>query len=158
MDYKVKEISGFSIIGQEIQITNRQLQNIRICKEFWQKFNISIKDQYLFQQGNWMKYAFTYKRNNNCFYCCAIPESHHISDGFIKKEVKGQKYIVFEHIGDMNSIYMTYNIIYKEIIPSSGYIVNKEEFFHFEKYDYRFHWNRADSIIEIWVPIQECRL
>ncbi|HAP8552898.1 TPA: transcriptional regulator, partial [Enterococcus faecium] len=26
---------------------------------------------------------------------------------------------------------------------------------HFEKYDYRFHWNSDNSVIEIWIPIQD---
>lgn len=26
--------------------------------------------------------------------------------------------------------------------------------FYFEKYDHRFHWNREDSIIKIWMPIE----
>ncbi|HAP8558889.1 TPA: transcriptional regulator, partial [Enterococcus faecium] len=25
----------------------------------------------------------------------------------------------------------------------------------FEKYDYRFHWNSDNSVIEIWIPIQD---
>ncbi|HFP7950914.1 TPA: transcriptional regulator, partial [Enterococcus faecium] len=24
-----------------------------------------------------------------------------------------------------------------------------------EKYDYRFHWNSDNSVIEIWIPIQD---
>ena len=31
----------------------------------------------------------------------------------------------------------------------------QNEFLHFEKYDYRFHWNSSESIIEIWIPIQD---
>ncbi|MDE6969023.1 MAG: transcriptional regulator, partial [Eubacterium sp.] len=27
-------------------------------------------------------------------------------------------------------------------------------FLHFERYDYRFQWNRENSIIEIWLPIK----
>ena len=25
---------------------------------------------------------------------------------------------------------------------------------YFEKYDYKFHWNREDSVIEIYIPIK----
>ena len=32
-------------------------------------------------------------------------------------------------------------------------VINYEEL-NFEKYDYKFHWNREDSVIEIYIPIK----
>ena len=42
-----------------------------------------------------------------------------------------------------------------EIIPNTPYTPIKNIILHFEKYDYRFHWNRDNSVIEIWIPIQD---
>ncbi|HAP8433463.1 TPA: transcriptional regulator, partial [Enterococcus faecium] len=36
-----------------------------------------------------------------------------------------------------------------------SYIPIKDIILHFEKYDYRFHWNSDNSVIEIWIPIQD---
>lgn len=42
----------------------------------------------------------------------------------------------------------------KNILPNNEYILAQNNFLHFKKYDYRFHWNNDNSIIEIWIPIQ----
>ena len=55
----------------------------------------------------------------------------------------------------MEKIYETYGKIYQEIIPNTPYTPIKNIILHFEKYDYRFHWNRDNSVIEIWIPIQD---
>ncbi len=54
----------------------------------------------------------------------------------------------------MDKISETYSKIYKEILPNTKYIPLQESFLHFERYDYHFHWNRENSIIEIWLPIK----
>lgn len=69
--------------------------------------------------------------------------------------ITSYKYLVVEHIGAMDKIYETYGKIYEEIIPSTSYIPIKDIILHFEKYDYRFHWNSDNSVIEIWIPIQD---
>ena len=76
-------------------------------------------------------------------------------EGFLYKEIPSYKYLVVEHIGAMDKIYETYGKIYEEIIPSTSYIPIKDIILHFEKYDYRFHWNSDNSVIEIWIPIQD---
>ena len=40
-------------------------------------------------------------RENKYYYCCAIPKAHCIPDGFIKIEVDDKKYMVVEHLGDL---------------------------------------------------------
>ena len=55
----------------------------------------------------------------------------------------------------MDKIYETYSKIYKKILPNTEYIPMQESFLHFERYDYRFHWNRENSIIEIWLLIRD---
>ena len=55
----------------------------------------------------------------------------------------------------MDNLYETYRKIYQEILPNTDYTPLQEEFLHFERYDYRFHWNSDNSVIEIWIPIQD---
>ncbi|QXE18014.1 GyrI-like domain-containing protein [Clostridium sp. 001] len=154
MDYRIEELDAFSVIGQEIELTNYQNKNIKICTEFWKQFNCNLKKAYLSQYANWIKYAFMEKRNETLFYHCAVPKKLTIPENFILREVEPQKYLVFEHTGSMDKIYKTYAKIYKDILPNNKYILVQNNFLHFEKYDYRFHWNNEKSIIEIWIPIQ----
>ncbi|MDO5573673.1 MAG: GyrI-like domain-containing protein [bacterium] len=153
MDYTIRESEAFSVIGQEIELTNYQRQNIQLSIQFWKTFNQNLKKNYLSQSGNWIKYAFMQKRDTKLYYYCAIPKKVVVPEGFTVKEIPQQKYLVAEHLGHMDRIYDTYTTIYQELLPQTGYERSQTDFLHFEKYDYRFHWNRDDSVIEIWVPI-----
>lgn len=155
MKYTIRELKAFSVIGQEVKLTNYQRKNIEISTKFWRKFNDNLKRSYLSQSGNWIKYAFMERREGKLFYFCSIPKRTIIPDGFIYKEIPSYRYLVVEHIGAMERIYETYRKIYQEIIPSTPYIPIKDTILHFERYDYRFHWYRDNSIIEIWLPIRE---
>ncbi|WP_167956771.1 GyrI-like domain-containing protein [Anaerosporobacter faecicola] len=62
-------------------------------------------------------------------------------------------YLVWNHVGPMDSIYDSYTLLYKTIIPESGYTLRQEEFLHFEQYDSRFRWYDKNSVIELWVPV-----
>ena len=35
MDYTIREMEAFSVVGQEIELTNFQRMNIKICTQFW---------------------------------------------------------------------------------------------------------------------------
>lgn len=43
MNYRICERESFSVIGQEIELTNSQKENIKICVDFWRKFNNNLK-------------------------------------------------------------------------------------------------------------------
>ena len=154
MIYSIQEHPAFSVIGQDTGMTKYQRENIQISKQFWKQFNANLKKVYLAQSGNWTKYAFMEKRDGILRYYCAIPKKAVIPESFILKEVKSHRYLVVQHIGPIDKIYDTYKIAYQEILPNNSYVPLQEDFLHFEKYDFRFHWNREDSIIEIWIPIQ----
>ena len=155
INFSIKELNAFAVIGQEVELTNYQKKNIQISTQFWRKFNSSLKKAYLSQSGNWVKYAFMERRNGKLYYFCSIPQRTITPEGFLYKEIPSYKYLVVEHIGAMDKIYETYGKIYEEIIPSTSYIPIKDIILHFEKYDYRFHWNSDNSVIEIWIPIQD---
>ena len=58
INFSIKELNAFAVIGQEVELTNYQKKNIQISTQFWRKFNSSLKKAYLSQSGNWVKYAF----------------------------------------------------------------------------------------------------
>ena len=82
------------------------------------------------------------REEDKLFYYCAVPRKIVVPEGFVSKEIASCKYIVVEHIGSMDKIYETYGKIYKEILSNTEYIPLQESFLHFERYDYRFCWNR----------------
>lgn len=154
MNYTIKELDEFSVIGREVELTNSQKRNMDISMEFWRSFNVALKKSYLSQSGNWTKYAFMERRQGKLYYYCAVPKGAVVPQGFSLKKIKPHKYLVADHIGTMKNIYQSYNEIYKEVIPVSGCVPMQDEFLHFERYDYRFYWNSDNSIIEIWIPVQ----
>ena len=105
MNYSIRELDAFSVIGQEVELTNYQKKNIQISTQFWRKFNSSLKKSYLSQSGNWVKYAFMERRNGKLYYFCSIPKRTIIPDNFLYKEIPSYKYLVMEHIGAMEKIY-----------------------------------------------------
>mgnify|MGYP000341334798 CR=1 FL=1 len=115
MKYTIRELEAFSVIGQEVELTNYHKRNIQISTQFWRKFNADLKKSYLSQFENWIKYAFMIKRNGKLFYFCSIPKRNVIPDGFIYKDIQSYKYLAVEHIGSMDNLYETYRKIYQEI-------------------------------------------
>ena len=132
MNYSIRELDAFSVIGQEVELTNYQKRNIQISTQFWRKFNSNLKKSYLSQSGNWVKYAFMERRNGKLYYFCSIPKRTIIPDNFLYKEIPSYKYLVMEHIGAMEKIYETYGKIYQEIIPNTPYTPIKNIILHFE--------------------------
>lgn len=153
MSYRIESLDTFTVIGQEIELTNSKSKNMKLSIPFWRQFNAQLKKAKLSQSGHWLKYAFMYRHVGKLYYYCAIPKKDFVPIGFIERTVASQIYMVVEHVGQMSRIYKTYDRIYNEILPNSGYQVKNDIFLHFEKYDNRFHWNQVHSIIEIWVPI-----
>ena len=87
MNYTIRELDAFSVIGQEIELTNSTINNIQISSQFWKIFNANLKMTYLSQGGNWIKYAFMTKRDDKLFYCCAIPKINVVPDTFIYQKM-----------------------------------------------------------------------
>ena len=94
------------------------------------------------------------RKNEKIFYYCAIPKRAIIPEVFTSKEITSHNYLVIEHVGAMDKIYDTYTKLYQEILPNTEYMLLQDDFLHFERYDYRFHWNKESSVIEIWLPIK----
>jgi len=102
---------------------------------------------------NWEKYAITQKCKGQYFYQCAFPAIAHIRQ-FEFMQIPAGNYVRFKHEGPMNKIRNTINKIYKEVIPKSDLMVEKNRsLIHFEHYDSKFNWDRPDSIVEIYVPL-----
>lgn len=145
--------------GLFTELTNSQTDNFEIIKIHWKKFNAELKKYNLNQNGgNWEKYGITFKTNEKYYYLTTIPQdSLTFPEHFIYKEIPKGEYEVFTHKGKMENIKRTINDIYRNIIPNSNLTIepnSKTGFIHFEKYDYRFRWDKPNSEIDIYLPIK----
>ena len=150
-----KNISTFGLLTE---LTKSQTDNFDIIKNHWKKFNAELKKHHLIQNGgNWEKYGITFKTNEKYFYLTTIPQNDMIfPEHFVYKEIPKGEYKIFTHKGKMENIKLTINNIYKNILPNSNLTIehySKAGFIHFEKYDYRFRWDKPNSEIDIYLPI-----
>ncbi|UKJ06207.1 GyrI-like domain-containing protein [Solitalea lacus] len=67
-------------------------------------------------------------------------------------ELQGGLYAVFIHKGPPSAFQATFQYIFKEWLPNSGYMVDTRE--HFELLGDKYRNNQPDSEEEVWVPIR----
>ncbi len=51
MNYTIRKLDAFLVIGQEIELTNSTVNNIQVSSQFWKVFNTNLKKTYLSQGG-----------------------------------------------------------------------------------------------------------
>jgi predicted transcriptional regulator YdeE len=144
----------FKVYGPITELSTSQNENYQIITKHWQNFNNTLKKRRLKLGRNWVKYGITKKIGDNYFYMVAIPSDIEI-EGFDVEIINSGEYVFFQHIGAMTLIKSTIYQIYKQIIPSSKFVLNIDRsLIHYERYDYRFSWNQPTSAIDIYVPIE----
>jgi AraC family transcriptional regulator len=73
--------------------------------------------------------------------------------GMGRMRVPAQRYAVFMHRGPAATLHATWNAIWHQWLPSSGYrMANTPEF---ERYDERFDPATGSGVIEVWASIVE---
>jgi predicted transcriptional regulator YdeE len=154
LEFNLTTVNGLSVCGLKTELSTSQKENYNIIRKHWKKFNNALRNRKLTQGANWKKYGISQKLNDRYFYLSAIPMDIKIS-GFENIEIEKGTFAHFQHIGSMELISETIYNIYKRIIPESFLNIDKERtLLHYEYYDYRFHWNKSDSIIDIYVPVE----
>lgn len=155
-EYTIVPMEYKKIYGLSVNLTKSQSNNYQIINNFWKEFNVKLKKSNLSNKigGNWEKYGITYKEVNTYKYFCGIPvENEYVNNDFEEKRIIKGNYAVFQHKGAMYNLKNTINKIYKNIIPENNLELNQSEYFHFELYNYKFKWNNNESIIEIYIPM-----
>lgn len=154
MDFAIIQKEDIKVCGLPVALTKSQNENYGIITKHWIKFNTELKNNRKDSSGNWKKYGLTYKKEDCYFYMPAVQLIVSNSD-FETITICGGKYVKFQHKGNMNLLKTTIYNIYKQIIPNSDLQIDKERnLLHYEYYDYRFKWNRNDSIIDIYIPVR----
>ena len=151
MEFELVNKENIEVSGLPVKITKSQKENFRIMTNQWKKFNKELRLVRTGNIKNWEKYGITYKKNGVYFYMPSVSSN----SSFEKMIIIGGKYALFIHRGDIKFLKTTIYNIYKKIIPQNNLSLDPERIIlHYEKYDYRFSWNRSDSIIEIYLPIE----
>ncbi len=83
----------------------------------------------------------------------AVTPDADIPSGMTCRFIPEADYAVFEHHGALDTLQKTYDRIFREWLPTSGYDYADQD--DFEVYDQRFNYGEPDSIMEIWIPIRK---
>ena len=82
-----------------------------------------------------------------------VKNNSFIPEGMIYHELLEQEVAVFTHEGSLDNLSETYNYIYEEWLPESGYeLADGDEV---EWYDSRFKYDSVDSQMDIHIPIKK---
>lgn len=85
--------------------------------------------------------------------CVEVSSLDGVPEGMVGKEVPKAKYAVWTYKGKMPGLTEAYRWLYEEGMPKSGLKQKKDIWL--EKYDERFKDDSDDSIMEIWIPVEE---
>lgn len=86
--------------------------------------------------------------------CFEVSDFDDVPDGMVTRTIPDHKYAMFTHKGELSNLPQTYNYIYSEWFPKSGYDVADK--FEFELYDKRFDLeDQKNSEFDIYLPIKE---
>ena len=154
MKYKIINVPKINVCYFETQLTTSHQKNYPIIQDHWKKFNILLRINGIKFDSEWEKLGITIKTNNQYFYRCAFNSENRIPQ-FEHAHIPAGIFGKFTHTGPLYSLSKTINQIYKTIISSSPLDIDlNRSIIHYERYDSRFNWNNQNSIIEIYVPLQ----
>lgn len=153
MDYKILELDEFEIMGVKYELSNSLIRNINLAKRYWMKFNNKLRRDEIYLGRNWCKYAFIIEEGSKLFYYISVPKKDYVPEDFMVKTIPSSRYLTINHIGSMNKLKLTMDSVYSKI-NDDNIVLNDDCFSYFEKYNYKFHWNKPDSVIGIYVPIK----
>jgi predicted transcriptional regulator YdeE len=147
------------VVGIAAALTRSQSQNFAIISQLWKRFNREIHtiENRPRNGPDWKKYGITYFQKDEYCYLSGIPYTAAIKapKQMQQRFIPSGRYACFTHSGPMYHLKTTVHEIYTTHLPAIGIERPSPEeggLFHFECYDRRFHWNRADSCIDIYIP------
>ena len=151
----INKLEKIELIGIKTELTKSQSINFQIIQNHWKKFNQLMHPIKKQNSQNWLKYGLTFKENGKYFYLTAIPyqSDYRISDNFIRLTIPASNFATFEHHGKLSLLPDTIKHIFKNILPNNNFNPNIEGLIYFEKYDNRFHWNKNNSVIELYISL-----
>lgn len=141
------------LIAKAEELTSSLRQNEQIACRFWQFFNAQLKHHHLKQGSDFCKYALTLRQDTKLYYLCAVPSNGNYPSDFELIRIPRGHYLKFQHHGSHKTIGTTLRQIFGNYLSTHNYQRKTSKLQYYEKYTNTFHFERMDSIIEIYVPI-----
>ncbi len=157
-EYEVRmdKKEAFTVIGMEVLNT----MDSAVMMELWTRFipAISQVPNHVGEQYYGLNY-YTEELNEEGepgFGYMAAAEVRNLPDvpeGFVSREIPASAYAVFTHRGPAQNMSKIFEYIYGQWVRETQLKPKMQP--SFEVYDHRYDPESPDSIVEIWVPVQE---
>lgn len=167
METKIIEKDAFKLIGMERKL--RMAEIPVVIPQMWMQFmsrvgeiknRVDLKTSFGLYEMDKMNEEwdvdseFDIDEEFTAFTGVEVTNFDMVPDKMVTRSIKKHKYAVFTHSGNIKDLPKSYDFIYKEWYPTSGYKFAAP--FDFELYDERFNYeNPSKSEIDIYLPIKD---
>ncbi len=154
MEYCIIKVRRIPVCFYPVELSRAGSgRDFSIISAHWQEFNHLLRVNKICLGAGWAKYGITMNTGDKTLYQCAFPSRSPI-EPFEYSAIPAGDYVKIDHRGSMGRISETIDEIYRKLIPNAGIETDLgRSLVHFERYDSRFHWNRRDSLVELYVPV-----
>ena len=143
------------LITKRTTLSTSLNQNVTIAQAFWKSFNQQLKEKHLTQGKTFVKYALTIREESSLYYACGVVSKGTYPIGFTLFKIPRGTYLQFIHKGTQQSISDTIRDIFETYLPLHGIKRQPQSIQYYERYTNEFSFQSENSIIEIYVPIQQ---
>lgn len=157
MEYRIETLPEKKLVGQRMLMSLSDNKTVDLWKGFMPRrneiknkvgdalFSMQIYDPLYFKE-------FNPKREFEKWAAIEVADFENIPEGMKKVILPGGLYVVFLYRGTASAAGPTYQYIFSEWIPNSGYQLDTRP--HFEILGRKYKNNDPDSEEEIWIPIK----
>jgi AraC family transcriptional regulator len=157
---EIVELDEMTVVGISSLVSNK----CNLIHQLWERFmprekeikNVAIKGVALEVAFDMQKISKEGEKEDWLFFDIVglpVSSTKNIPEGMTYKNVPAHGYAKFTHKGPISKIMDTYNYIYEEWLPQSGYEYDWAAC-EVEWYDERFKIESEDSEFDIYVPIK----
>jgi AraC family transcriptional regulator len=153
---RIETIPGKKLIGKYLKMSLKENKTVDLWRSFMPLrktiinpvssdfFSLQVyeqSDDYRNPDAEFIKWA-----------AMEVSDNTEVPQGMEAYYLSGGLYAVFLHKGGPQNFRATFQFIYEEWMPSSGYTVDHRE--HFELVGEKYKNNEPDSEEEIWIPVK----
>ncbi len=155
MEMEIKEKAGFKVVGIGIDTSVQECIKNNKIPALWKKF---IDELWMINNRvdgkNFYGLSLTTGECSfNHIACVEVSNIDEVPKDMVAKEIPGSRYAVWTYKGKMPGLTEAYRWLYEEGMPKSGLKQKKDLWL--EKYDERYKDDSDESIMEIWIPIED---
>ncbi|NPV88392.1 AraC family transcriptional regulator [Coprothermobacteraceae bacterium] len=140
------------VIGMEVLRTEDEKPEDRVITRLWEKFTARLPE-IKNKKAHWAALGICRETEGSglCVYMAGaeVDSFDFVPEGMVTMVLPKAKYAVFTHEGPLEKIGETYDYIYREWLPKSGY---RQVAPGFELYDERF--SKPGDPFDIYVPVE----